>query len=196
MKTQKMAVAVICGFVSGISVAYAQPADYTFDEIGFGTNGQGNVLTSIVGADPTGRSADPVLIYTLNAPNLNPGDIAINDLGNGPVEDIWTLYNSGGNGYLIFYSLGGDTPTEIEMSLSGSVGPTVADITPDSFNNVLAHLSSNVQYINENGSEPYNWGEYVDSSGLVFRGFSDIPEPSTFGLLALGGLALLWRRRS
>jgi hypothetical protein len=25
---------------------------------------------------------------------------------------------------------------------------------------------------------------------------SDIPEPSTIGLLALGGLALLWRKRS
>jgi len=44
---------------------------------------------------------------------------------------------------------------------------------------------------------PLNLYQGEDLVGTeVFVGISDVPEPATLGLLALGGLALLWRRRS
>jgi hypothetical protein len=42
----------------------------------------------------------------------------------------------------------------------------------------------------------YNYFVYIDSQRFAYQFYSDIPEPSTFGLLALGALGLLWRKRS
>jgi len=199
MKMQKMAVGVIFGFVLGINVASAQDS-YVFDELGNGTNKYGNVIPSFVGADPTGRSVDPVLIYTLPFASPAPGDIAIHDIPGrtiDPIEDVVTFWNPpAGGGEIIFYSLGPDYHP-IEMGLKRTFGPALADITTVSFNNVLQNLSGNVQYLNEYGTEANNWFTYIDAnSGDIYKFYSDVPEPSTFGLVALGAFGLLWRKRS
>jgi len=209
MKMQKMAVAVIFGFVLGINVACAQGIPtFVFDENGYGTyqavNESPVQLAWKWQADPTGRSAANVLVYTMPFPSPSPGDIIISEVEDlNTIGDVVTFYNDpNGAGYVIFYSLdavaaGPDLGLGPTGPGSQAMGTAWADSTAPDFNNVLANLSANVQHLNEY-LDPLDeaWFLYIDKQPVVYEFYSDIPEPSTFGLLALGALGLLWRKRS
>jgi hypothetical protein len=217
MKIQKLAVAVIFGFVLGINVASAQSilanGYFTFDENGTGyfqaTPTSSEVpLPYFVEPDPTGRSSVPVLVYQLPFPSASPGDLQVTE-PEGGIGDVITFYNAPtGGGYLIFYSL--DTTYQgPDWGLAG-MGTAWADITAPDFNNVLQNPWNPTgqfppqqlnEYINMNSQFPQAtggvaWFIYTDRANYTYLFYSDIPEPSTFGLLALGALGLLWRKRS
>jgi len=207
---QKIAVAVIFGFVLGINVASAQGffnGYLTFDENGtayiqYTQPGPETTIPDEIIPDPTGRSSVPVLVYELPFQSTTPGDIVVDDNNNVPQEVI-TFLNSGGNGYVIYYALSPVYEPSPVLGLAGW-GTDYADITAPDFNNVLANLAANYQVLDEYSTPDspiaegggVNWVIYTDSNRYTYLFYTDVPEPSTFGLLALGALGLLWRKRS
>jgi hypothetical protein len=221
MKIQKLAVAVILGFVLGINVASAQSVlgngYFTFDENGNAffqttpTGPQTPVPYEVI-ADPTGRSSVPVLVYEMPFLNPTPSELVVTEPESG-YGDVVTFINVNNNGrpegLLIFYSLDGFYHPQ-RLDMYGNAGTAWADITAPDFNNVVANpYVPNplfpVQYLDEyityNANIPaatggVAWFIYTDKSQYTYLFISDVPEPSTFGLLALGALGLLWRKRS
>ncbi len=217
MKMQKMVVGVLFGFVLGINVASAQSilanGYFTFDENGTGYFQATPTSTEIplsysVEADPTGRSSVPVLVYQMPWQSATPGDLIVTE-PEGGYGDVATFYNSpDGGGYLIFYSLD-NVYQGPDWGING-MGTAWADITAPDFNAVLEtpyNPTGNYppQYLNEyvtmddalpQATGGVGWFIYTDSANYTYLFYSDIPEPSTFGLLALGALGLLWRKRS
>ncbi len=226
MKIKHIAVAVIFGFVLGINVASAQSVFangyFTFDENGnayyqttpFSTE---IPITPIIETDPTGRVPSPetVLVYPMPFPSTSPGDLVVSEVGPngepGGYGDIVTFYNAPtGGGYVIFYSL--DTVYHgPDYGYNHLMGTAYADILQGDFDNVLANPYQPdaplypVQYLNEyitaNPDFPeapggIGWFIYTDQANYTYLFISDVPEPSTLGLLALGALGLLWRKRS
>ncbi len=220
MKMQKTAVAVILGFVLGINIASAQGffnGYLTFDENGYGLFqttpiSGGTPIPYTVEADPTGRSSVPVLVYQLPFLTATPGDLWVRESEDlNTFGDVVTFYNSpnGGNTELIFYSL--DTVYQGPYIGLQGWGIAWADVTAPDFNNALANPYNPTglyppQQLNEYfvaydpaiplATGGYNYFVYIDSQNYAYKFYSDIPEPSTFGLLALGALGLLWRKRS
>ena len=220
MKMQKMAVAVILGFVLGISAVSAQgffTGYFTFDEIGYGIFqttpiAAPTIIPNTVVADPTGRSSVPVLVYQLPFLSATPGDLWVRESEDlNTFGDVVTFYNppNGGNTELIFYSL--DTVYQGPYIGLQGWGIAWADVTAPDFNNALANpydptglyppQQLNEYFVAYDPAIPlatggYNYFVYIDSQRFAYQFYSDIPEPSTFGLLALGALGLLWRKRS
>jgi PEP-CTERM motif len=226
MKMQKLAAAVIFGFVLGINVASAQGVlsngYFTFDENGYAywqdtPSGPQTPIIPIIETDPTGRVPAPetVLVYQMPFPSTSPGDIVVTEQGAngepGDYGDVVTFYNAPtGGGYVIFYSL--DTVYHGQLyGYNHLMGTAYADITANDFDNVLANPYQPdaplypVEYLNEyiSANRDYpeapggiGWFIYTDQAHYTYLFISDVPEPSTFGLLALGALGLLWRKRS
>ena len=174
------------------------------------SNGVARPLGSHIGVDPSGSGLLNVLYYDLPATwALSLGDVQMTDpWEGGTTNDVLRFFSSGGNNYLIFYSLGDP----------GQYGG--ADISQADFNVILANPLSNLVVSNEvsigpGGGEapPASWnglnytplpgsgpgyvggGPPGGSPSYIFT--SDVPEPATVSLIALGaGAAILWRRKT
>jgi hypothetical protein len=151
------------------SPAYAQ-FTFTFDENGNACVGV-ECTPTLVGtleADPTGRVAGNVLVYTLPETVL-PGDVGIAEFGTGVLSDVLTFTN---DNQMIFYSeLGGGD--EADSGLPTGVSFIGATESAD-------------------GSFTYDVGNiYLGSSP------EGVPEPVTLSLFGAGlvGAAALRRRR-
>jgi hypothetical protein len=171
----------------------------TLDEYGHGTAFNGGITNTLNGQllpDPSGGIAANVLMYTLpfNFPAGSVGDYLMLEPTN-EVSDVirfWAPQGQGGN-QVIFYS-GLDTPRE-----DLPPNPLADTGLPGSYldNHVLL-LEGGV----EGGYQAVFHSAITGEPGYIGAGLgnytfiSDVPEPATFGLLALGALALLWRKRS
>jgi len=181
----KFATTLAAGFIAATASLIASPASAAFIFL-FDENGNGCVANAdhvcttpspgTLEADPTGRVAGNVLVYTLPE-TVGEGDVGIGEFGTGILSDVLTFTDANGglDGFgdlLIFYSaLGGG-----ELADSGF---------PDSDFSIVTNENAN--------------GSFTYSVGNIYIGESPegVPEPVTLSLFGAGlvGAAALRRRK-
>ena len=203
-------------FLALVSLFLAGTANAAVITVGEGNTGEGPALYGDVGGiplpwtygtDPTGSLSGNVLYYTLPK-DVIAGDVWIRDpWENNAVGDIIRFSGK----HLVFYSLG-------EPNVTPHVGG--ADVTLSQFQQILNNPSANHVTIFEKSTNSVNpeaglqWADYAtgfnqpgfllypNGSGTheaaalappVYKFVSDVPEPSTYALMALGGLLLAFR---
>lgn len=184
-------------FVAGLAYAMAAISCFgqviTFDENGHG-NLNGNPLPFFVGPDPSGGLPVNVLVYTLPFV-VTPGDVGLleNPVGstNRVLSDIVRFINTPANtSDMIFYS---------DFEATDKPPFDLADTgLPQSPNAFL------IQEVGPEGNNGAVWNPVPGQPGslptggtIQFNIISDVPEPGTLTLAALGGglvLATLRRR--
>ena len=187
MQTPKVSVIVVV-LALVANWAQAQQTNSVFvDENGNGTlNGQPIPFT--IGQDPGPGGLPNALIYHLAAfGNWTVGDLLLQEpSGTGGGSDL-IRFNPGGS--LVFYS---DTEP-------GEIGE-LADIglPTERYSNNLTRTeldnpdgSDGILYVPTEGSNP----GFLTGLQMVYQITSDVPEPAAPSLLALGGLAMLRRRK-
>lgn len=165
------------------STAFSQLFTVQVDEFG---NGFLNGLTPIpyvYGPNPASGLADvPVLTYMLSFPAA-PGDVRIFEPSSAVLSD---LVRFPGNFQMIFMSNGSDTIDSL------------ADVP------TLPALISPVADVFEQGSDGNHYAQYLANNGMpgfdgqgLYIFISDVPEPGSLLLAALGGGVTLsgWRQR-
>jgi hypothetical protein len=185
----------VAGLIFATTTLVSSAQILTFDENGHSSFG-GAALPFVVGPDPTGGVAANVLIYTLPFV-VTPGDVALIENTNSTslnLSDVVRFVTPAGapnNSEMIFYS-------DIE---SGEPNTDLADSglpqTPNPF------------YIFETGPEGNNGAVWTPGAGapgfpafggtIQYNIISDVPEPGTLTLAAIGGglvLAALRRRQN
>ena len=145
-------------------------------------------FSGALGPDPTGGVPEqPVLIYNLPIGAVIAGDVLMRDLAEGGA--VLDVIRFTGQGQLIFYS----------DNVNGFDEPADTPHPPYPYVQNYANAE-------EIGVEGFNWADYTPLPGQPgwndfspsYKFISDglAPEPATLSLLAVGGLALLRRRRS
>jgi hypothetical protein len=200
MKIMKFVGGVVCGYA--LMVGVARGDNYIFNELG---DAYLNSNPWLVGTpvwqhaqlipDPTIRTLQVVPVWTLpiSYPNI---DILMDDQfvqgDGGPVQDIISIRGN----QLIFYSASADLhPYEGDWFGINRIAWADLD-SPGNWDLIYNNIYPNNVLIHEVGFEWMNYAVWNDGLGNTFTFYSDIPEPSAVGLLALGGLALIWRKRS
>jgi hypothetical protein len=169
---------------AGAAFALA-PLPMTMDENGNGTQ-LGFPNHGFMSLDE-GPGALGKMALKYNLGSFVPGDVIVIEPQTGEVSDV-LRFMPGGN--MIFYS---DLPVPPEV-------PDLADI------GLPTAYQANQLIVTEVGQEGYNWIDYAPQPGqpgdfssvgylATYHIISDVPEPATLSLLALGGLAVLRRRR-
>ncbi|HEY2886536.1 MAG TPA: PEP-CTERM sorting domain-containing protein [Rhizomicrobium sp.] len=184
----KFATTLAAGFIAATASLIASPASadfiFLFDENGTGCVANADhVCTTpspgVLEADPTGRVAGNVLVYTL-PDAVGEGDVGIGEFGTGILSDVLTFTDPNGGldglgSLMIFYSaLGGG-----EKADSGF---------PDQEFNIVANENANGSFTYSPGSNIYI-GESPETVG--------VPEPITLSLFGAGlaGAVALRRRK-
>jgi hypothetical protein len=132
-------------------------------------------------------------VAEVNTPGIVQGEIRITGLDNGGNENDDTVTVASDLKYTMViegsYADAGDPSSELTLSASlsdgtSTVGKTGTDSTPETgsyfgFRNRLGSVSSS----------------YITTLNIHYDNLQVIPEPASFALLLLGGLAVLARRR-
>jgi hypothetical protein len=162
----------------------------TIDERGVGTYPDGTPIPWRIGLDPGPGGLPNALIYL---PQLSfvEGDVLLKESPDGDVSDV-IRFNP--DGQIVFYS--DSEPGEDDQDLADTGFPTA------NYTNLIS--------VFELGTEGNSWADYKPDPGmpgyspnlpdLMYHIVSDIPEPSTFVLVCLAGISLVfygwqWRRR-
>jgi hypothetical protein len=200
MKNVLKTLAVGSLFVVMVTIGPSLQAQQTIWIDEYGTTNNPYPSAAWMGNDTGPSGQTNVLTYQLPFAGVQ-GDVLINDIPDDP-EQLGTndLIRFTGVGTVIFYSLAG---VETNYPPGWVIGMPYADVAvmPDLYyaNNVLIQEQG---YENPLGEYCYAWytpnpGQPgYDVSNPTYFFISDVPEPATLSLLALGGLVLLWRRRS
>jgi len=185
MKTMVLVIlALLAGF--GGVVWSTTPPIVTIDENGNGTNWNGVPLNWFKGQDPAPGGLPDALIYVQLGFAGEQGDLIILE----PEGGYSDIVRFNGDGSIVFYS---------DRELDSGEPPELADT------GFPTALYPNQVTMLEVGSEGNNWVDYMPQpgqpgfepgmEGLTYHIISDIPEPATMTLLALGLGAALLRRR-
>ena len=184
MKTILMIMVASLALGAWAATASAVVPVITFDENGNGTSYDGTSLPWNIGSDG-GPGGMANAFYYQNGPHL-VGDLLIQEIIGGPLSDVVRF---GPDGTIFFYS---EVPEQGESQDKADIGLPSAYYT-------------NQYQVTEVGLEGYNWVDYTPSANqprfvasvpdLTYHIISDVPEPATLSLLALGGLLALRRRR-
>jgi hypothetical protein len=175
-----------------LSVRPAWGQTFTFDE-----NGKGTVITTSGGTAPIPVSATPApLTYHLGY-NSTPGDILLFEPGSATniLSDI-LRFDAQGNVTVFSEVEPNDVPDLAEVAALPPAGPVSVSLLENGPNGT-AGLEGSVNGLF--GYTPPTGTPGSTPPGVVpvtFNFVSDVPEPSSWGLLVLGlGVALLARRR-
>jgi PEP-CTERM motif len=175
-------VAIVFGFTLAVasSTSFAQ-FTFTIDEFG----GPLTSLPSIIGADPSGGVAGPVLIYTLPF-GVTPGDVILSEPGQVPplTSDVIRFWNPAGinQSEIIFYSDfsttdPADAPADVGLPTQLFNPITITEVGPEGNNGAIYNALPGMP-----GST---------SAPIQYNIISDVPEPGT-GALVLSGVGLLF----
>jgi hypothetical protein len=186
MKTLKLSVmvAVLALVASGIQ---AQTRSVIFNEDGIGTL-DGQPIPFTIGQDVGPGGLPNALLYQLPAlANWTVGDLELQEpSGSGGGSDL-IRFNP--NGVLVFYS---DTEAGEPPDSLADIGLPTQRYTNNLTRTELGDEGANgILYVPTEGSNP----GFIGGLQVEYNITSDVPEPATLSLLALGGLAMLRGRK-